>query len=222
MEESVLTEYVRSDLNQLGYTTYGEVCVKGGGSKRCDMYARVEDKNSDKYGHTIVFEAKLSFNFKVLEQAYFWKNRAHECYIIVPSTHKNISSRRFAREVCRLLGIGVMEVNMNSDKYAVTVKPVRCTNPKVPTLYEEQKLTIASNSANTYVTPFKITVKNIQDYMQNKNQEYLTSLVKNIKHHYKGDISAVRSIRFLIEKQVIKDFYILKQNNKLIIKKHGF
>ena len=39
MTESELTEFVRADLEQIGYTTYAEVCVKGGGDIRCDMYA---------------------------------------------------------------------------------------------------------------------------------------------------------------------------------------
>ncbi len=223
MKESDLTEYVRADFELLGYTTYAEVCVKGGGSPRCDMYARMEDKNHEMYGHTIVFEAKLVFNFKVLEQCYFWKNRAHDNYIIVPTTYKNMSTRKFARELCRTLGIGVIEVNVNKDKYHVTVKSKRCDKPKIPTLYEQQKLTIASNSDNNYVTPFKITVENINNYMKDKNNDvYLIDLVRNIKHHYKSDISATRAIRFLIDKCVIKDFYIGKNNNKLVIKKHGF
>jgi len=222
MTESELTEYVRGDLNELGYTTYAEVCMKGGGSKRCDMYARVEDVNHPNHNHTIVFEAKLSFTFKVLEQAYYWKNRAHDCYIIVPATYKNMSSRKFAREVCKLLGIGVMEVNVTRGKYHVTVKPTRCDHPKFPTLYDEQKLTLASNAQNEYVTPFKITVKNINEYMEHKDQEYLTALVKNIKHHYKGDIGATRTIRYLIDQGVIKGYHIIKEKNKLLLKKHGF
>lgn len=222
-QESILTEFVRRDLNSLGYTTYGEV-LDTNSSIRCDMYARMEDPENPNFGHTIVFEAKLSFNLKVIEQSYKWlaKRRAHDIYIIVPSTFKNMSTRKFAREVCSKLGIGVMEVSMTKNKYYVTVKPIRCPNPTPPKLYEQQKQTIASNSSNSYVTPFKITLTNINEYMENKNQDYLTNMVKNIKHHYKGDVSAVRSIRFLIEKNVIKDFYITKENNKLIIKKHGF
>lgn len=222
MNESDLMEYVRADFEKLGYTTYAEVCHKGGGSKRCDMYARIEDKTNPNYGHTIVFEAKLSFSFKVLEQADFWKNKAHDTYIVVPSSHKQVNSRRFARRLASGLGLGVIEVNIKQGKYFIYVKPVRCVNPKYPTLYVEQKLTKASNSTNTFVTPFKITVKNLETYMLNKDQEYLTELVKNIQHHYKSPISAVRSIRFLIDKNVIKDFYIIKEKNKLVIKKYGF
>jgi len=223
MEESVLTEFVRRDLESIGYTTYAEVCFRGGGNIRCDMYARKED-DSIESGHTILFEAKLSFNLKVIEQAYQWKLKgaANEFYVIVPTTYKNMSTRKFARELCRLLGIGVMEVNVMAGKYQVTVKPVWISNPKIPTLYEEQKLTIASNSDNSFVTPFKITVKRLNEYMEGKNKEYLTELVKNIDHHYKGDIKGVRNIRFNIETKVIQGFYISKENNKIVVIRDGF
>jgi hypothetical protein len=89
-------------------------------------------------------------------------------------------------------------------------------------LYDEQKLTTASNSNNEYVTPFKITVNNINNFMKDKDNEFLTVIVKNIKHHYKGDIAATRNIRFLVEKNVIKGFYITKENNKIVLKKYGF
>lgn len=222
MEESVLTEFVRQDLESIGYTTYAEVCVKGGGDKRADMYACIEDKTKENFGHTIAFEAKLTFNFKVLEQAYFWKNRAHESYIIVPTTFKNLSTRKFARELCIILGIGVMEVNMHSGKYNITVKPTWCSNPKIPTLYEEQKFIIASNSENKYMTPFKATVKKLNIYMEGRDKAVLTEVVKNIEHHYKGSIQAVRAIKFMVEKNVIEGFYMSKENHKIVIKRDGF
>ncbi len=223
MTESDLTEFVRADLESLGYTTYAEV-LDTGSKIRCDMYARCEDETNSNCGHTIVFEAKLSFTLKVIEQAYQWKQRkrAHFVYLIVPSTYKNMKTRKFARELCKMLGIGVMEVNINSDKYVISVKPDKCINPVPPKLYEEQKLTIASNSDNTYVTPFKMTVKCLYEYMEHRDEEIMGVLMKNINHHYKTDMSGINAIKFLIEKQVIKGFYITKIKNKLVLKKHGF
>lgn len=223
MTESDLTEFVRADLESLGYTTYAEV-LDTNSKIRCDMYARCEDETNDNFGHTIVFEAKLSFTLKVIEQAYHWKQkkRAHFTYLIVPSTYKNMKTRKFARDLCKMLGIGVMEVNIKSDKYIISVKPDRCINPVLPKLYEEQKLTIASNSGNTYITPFKLTVKMLHEYMEHKNEEVMMVLMKNINHHYKTDMSAINAIKFLIEKQVITGYYITKIKNKLVLKKHGF
>lgn len=222
MTESDLMEYVRADFEAIGYTTYAEVCWKGGGSKRCDMYARIEDETNPLYGHTIAFEAKMSFNLKVVEQGEFWSNKANNIYIIVPTTHKNISSRRFMRRICELLGIGVIEVNVNKGTYHMTVKSLNCDKPKMPTLYQEQRLSISSNSNNQYVTPFKITVKNIVEYMENIDEIYLTQLMSNIKHHYKSNTSAVNNIRMLVNQNVIPGFYITKKNNKIVLKKYGF
>jgi hypothetical protein len=223
IKESVLTEYVRKDLEAIGYTTYAEVSFRGGASQRADMFARIEDKDHQMYGMTIAFEAKLTFNLKVLEQAYFWKSRAHEVYIIVPATYKNMSSRRFARELCKMLGIGVMEVNLNRDSYNITVKPVRCDKPKVPQLYEEQKGIIASNDDNNFMTPFKVTVKRLNDFMQDKDAAYLIDVCNNIKHHYKGTAKATRNIRAMIEKNVISNFYITKESGKIVVRKrNGF
>ncbi len=219
MEESILTEYVRADLEKIGFVTYAEVCVKGGGDKRADMFARVEDPLDEKYGQTIAFEAKLSFNIKVLEQAYFWKNRAHMVYIIVPTSKKNMSSRKFARELCKQIGIGVMEVNLAREQYHITVQSATCANPTIPELYQEQRMVIASNSNNEFMTPFKRTVMRINEFFADRQFSYITELVKGIDHHYKSDIQAAKAIKILIENRVVKGFYIIKKNHKIVIGK---
>jgi len=221
MKESTLTEFVRCDLESIGFTTYAEVC---NGNKRCDMYAVLQNNDNTKINfiHTIAFEAKLTFNFKVLQQGVYWQNKANEVYLIVPAIFKNLSDRKFARDICKILGIGVMEVNIKTKKYNITVQPKWYPNPKLPTLYEEQKYTIASNSENDYVTPFKITVKNLNEFMLDKERFLMIDLVKNIKHHYKGNISAVRALTHLIREKVIKGFYISKENNKIVLIKDGF
>ena len=223
IEESDLTEFVRADLESIGFTTYAEVCFKGGSDIRCDLFARKENSETRMGGHTILFEAKLTFNLKVIEQCYLWKqkNAAHEFYVICPTTFRKIKSRKFAREVCRLLGIGVMEVDLKSKKYIISVKSVWCPNPKVPALYEEQKSIIASNSDNNYITPFKVTVIKINEYMMNRDREFLYTLIKNIKHHYKSEMSAMKGIKTNIENNVIKGFYITKENNKIVVYKDG-
>lgn len=221
MQESELSEYVRADLESLGYTTYAEVCVKSGGDRRCDMYARVEDPLSNEYGTTIAFEAKLTFNLKVLEQAYGWSKRANKTFVIVPTTHKNISTRRFAREICKKLGIGVMEVNITTGKYNVTVEPVFYKKPTVPPLYQEQRMIIASNSQNKFMTPFKATVERMSTYFKGKDRAELNDVVKSIKHHYKSDIAARRNIKTYIDKNVIRGFYTKRENNTIVIYKNA-
>lgn len=223
MTESDLMEYVRKDFISLGYETYAEVTVNGRGGKRCDLYAMNEDVNSPEYGHTIVFEAKLNFNFKVLEQAYNWKKHANLVYIVVPTATKDIKSRKFAREVCKQLGVGVIEVNIYNGRYFVTVPSPNNPSPKIPKLYKEQKDIISSTNKGKYITAFKVTCLSIDDYMKDKEQTTILNLVNNISHHYKSVNSACRSIAVNIERNIIKGYGIKKDKNRLIIyKKHGF
>lgn len=223
MLESVLTEYVRADLEKIGFVTYAEVCVKGGGDKRADMFARVEDPTHEKYGQTIAFEAKLTFNLKVLEQAYFWKNRAHQVYIVVPAIRRALGSRKFARELCQSLGIGMMEVDIDREQYHVTAQSGTCKSPIVPELYQEQRMVIASNAGNVYMTPFKRTVMRINEFFKDKQFCHMTELVKGIDHHYKSDIAAAKALKILIENKAVKGFYLIKKNHKIVIGKitHG-
>ena len=215
LKEEDLTEFVRRDLEELGYETYGEVSWKGGSSRRCDMFA----KNGNE---SIVFEAKLSFNLTVIEQAYKWKANANKVYVLIPKTHRKVKSRIFARTLCQKLGIGVMEVNLYNGNYSITVKPEINNKPKLPKLYTEQKLTKASNAQNEYVTPFKMTVKRLNEYMENKDSEILLNVIKNIDHHYKNEKSACGALKKMIERRVIPDYSIIKVKNKLTIVKNNF
>lgn len=219
MEESFLTEYVRADLEKIGFITYAEVCVKGGGDKRADLFGRIEDPLQENYGETVAFEAKLNFNLKVLQQAQFWTNRAHRSYIIVPSTTKDLGTRKFARELCKLLGIGVMEVNIQKEQYHVTVQSGFCKNPIIPPLYPEQRFIRASNAQNQYMTPYKVTAMSIYDFFIDKQFAYISDIIANIKHHYKSDVAASKAIKYLIENKVLKGFYIVKKNHKIVIGK---
>lgn len=215
LKEEDLTEFVRGDLDLLGYETYGEVSWKGGSSRRCDMFAKLNNES-------IVFEAKLSFNLKVIEQAFLWKANANKVYVLIPKTYRKVKSRKFARIICEKLGIGVMEVNLTNGNYTISVNPEINMKPKLPKLYDEQKLTKASNAQNQYVTPFKMTVKYLNEYMLNKDSEILMIVIKAIEHHYKNERSACNAIKKLIERNVIENYSIRKENNKIKIIKNNF
>jgi len=218
MKEEDLSEYVRKDFEELGYTMYAEVQMRSGGP-RCDMYGRIEDKAHPQYGRTIVIESKLSLNLKVLEQIYGWVGRANLSFILCPTTYKNIKTRRFVRELCKLLGIGILEVDINKNKYYITVNPKYHDNPKHPKLFEGQKALIASNADNNYATPFKNTVELINKHMANRDSDILMNVIKCVPHHYKSDISACKAIKYFIETNVIKNFYIRREKNKIVISK---
>jgi hypothetical protein len=91
MKESDLIYIVRDYLDKRGFITYGEVQMTKS-TKRCDMFAL------DKDNHSIVFEAKTTFNVKVIEQAYHWIGKSNEVYVIVPYTKRNSKTRYFYKE----------------------------------------------------------------------------------------------------------------------------
>lgn len=212
MKESDLIFVVRDYLDKRGFTTYGEVQMSKS-TKRCDMFAMDVDQ------HSIVFEAKTSFNIKVIEQAYHWIGKANEVYIIIPYSRRNSKTRKFYKEICDKFGIGLMEIEMVNNKIHIPFTSNWCDKPKLPTLYEQQKKTIASNSENEYVTPFKITVENLNNYMQDKDKQLLRDAIKSIKYHYKSYNSAVNSITEMIRQGVIKGYYLTKEKNKIYINK---
>ena len=69
------------------------------------------------------------------------------------------------------------------------------------------------------MTEFKATVQHIDEYMVNKQECSLLELVKNIKHHYKSDMRAIRNIRMYVDTLVIKNYYISKKKNIIVINK---
>jgi len=209
--ESDLTLIIRKHLEEEGYTTYGEVQLKAG-NIRCDLFA-VKDKVS------IAIEAKLTFSFKVLNQAYNWLNHANYVYVLVPAVRRG-KSRKFAIQCAKSLGIGVIEVT-KAGKLNIVEGDFN-SKPKLPKLYDEQKDTVASNSKNEYITEFKLTVNKINDYMVDKNKCKLTDVIKNINHHYKTDKSAVSAIKKMIDIQVIENYYITKEGRSLFLNKYEF
>jgi len=83
-----------------------------------------------------------------------------------------------------------------------------CADPNVPTLYEEQRDSIAGTTGQSYVTPFKLTVNKIYEYLKNENDNEsitLSKLIKNIDHHYKTEYSAKQSIEKMIKIGVISE-----------------
>ena len=221
MTESDLSEIVRKDFLLLGYDVYPEVQDKKT-KIRCDMYMIMNNINHNKYKDTILFEAKLNFNLKVLHQIMLWKekNAAHEYFILIPMSYKKTKERKFHRELCKAMGIGLMEFDVRNNKYIISVKPEYYSNPTIPPLYIEQKQVKASNANSSYMTEFKATVQHIDSYMLNKNEVPLIDLVKNIKHHYKSDLRAIRNIKTYIETMVIKNYYITKKNRIIVVNKN--
>lgn len=191
LSEADMAVHVVSYLERLGYTTYKEVALNGGGSDRADIYG-VHRAN----GMTLSVETKTTFSIKVIEQSWQWAGRAHMVYVAVPAM-KNQSNRHFAQMLCSMLGIGVLEVDERGAVSAVSNALLHPT-PKLPKLYEEQRDSVAGNANNEYVTPYKLTATQVMDFMASRKSAPIRDVVAGVRHHYKTPNTARASLAKLI------------------------
>lgn len=207
MKESELADIVIKQYKKDGYEIYSEVIHKPK-SKRADIIAT-------KNGEYIVIETKMGLNLKLIEQAYFWKDKVNKSYICIPSKRK---MNRFALMLCRDLGIGVIIYRKKELIYLM--ESTICDNPDLPKLYEQQKESISGSNQGGYVTPFRLTreklVKYVTDIEENKCS--LLSAIKNIDHHYKSDSSAKNALSKMIDTGVISELNTFKNGRELWIK----
>lgn len=211
VSEEELAQMVIDHYENLGYVTYKEVTAKGskgGGTHRADIIA----VKGDEY---ITIETKVGFGLKVIEQAFAWKSKSNKSYIAVPKT-KRTNTKKFGYEICRDLGVGVIEIDTQKRTLFTYCESTININPDLPKLYEEQKDEIAGVSGG-YITPFKITKDKILEYVKQKEECSLSELVENIDHHYRSNNSAKQSISKLIRIGVI-ELTLFKVKGKIFIK----
>lgn len=211
ISEEQLAQMVIDHYEKLGYETYKEVTAKGtkgGGTHRADIIA----VKGDEY---IVIETKIGFGLKVIEQAFTWKSKSNKSYIAIPKT-KRTNTKRFGYEVCRDMGVGVIEVDVKTKSLFTYCESSINKDPDLPKLYEEQKDATAGVSSG-YITPFKITKGKIVEYVKQNGECSLSELVENVDHHYRSDNSAKQSISKLIKIGVI-ELKLFKVKNKIFVK----
>jgi hypothetical protein len=215
--EADLAEKIINFLESLGWISYKEVSIKGkGGGIRSDSY--FIKKVGDEIVETMSLETKLNFSLKVIEQADKWKSHANRCYICIPAPKRNQrKSFQFGIKVCKQLNIGIFEVNMGNGSVNELNAPTASKNPKLPPLYEQQRSSVAGNDKGSFITAFKVTVINLDEYMQDKDGIELKDLVSNIKHHYKNEKSAISTIQKYVNDGVIKGYCIKKEDKKILI-----
>ena len=115
------------------------------------------------------------------------------------------------------MNIGVFEVNVKSGIIKEVNTPTITKNTKIPPLYEQQRDSIAGNNKGEFITSFKITNINIDEYMKDKDSVELKNLISNITHHYSNDKSAYSSIKKCVETNIINGYKIKKEDKKIIL-----
>ena len=199
----------------LGYISYKEVSLKGkGGNIRSDIYLVFYQDGVIK--DTIALETKLNFTLKVIEQSHSWMKYANRCYVVVPRLKRKTSL--FGVNVCSNLNVGVIEVDMKSNDINFLFNPDSFNKPKMPPLYEQQRDSEAGNSDSKFITAYKVFLMNLDEYMKDKNDLLLKDVIKEVKHHYKNDTVCYNVVKKYIERNIIDNYYIRKDNKEVYLK----
>jgi len=173
------------------------------------------------------YELKISLNFDVIQQAHRNLKYFHKSFIVTPSRKKN-DIYWFVRKILKDYNIG-WYVQLKNGSFYLEFDPSENINPKLPYLFEEQKTGEHKKAGTNHgkpFTPFKNTIKNIIAYCQDNNISnskhiLLSEAVKNIKHHYASDASAISSLKkYFISKECRNNqgnfyIYMMKQDNLL-------
>jgi len=211
LKESDIAKIIINWFEGNGYTIYKEVVNTGSGKNRADIIAV-------KNGEYTVIETKVSFGLTVIEQGFKWSEYSHYRYIGLPYSSKR-NSRTFGYNICRDLGIGVIEVDKHKNVRIVHESAFTKT-PNLPPLYEEQKYQEAGvkPTKDSYVTPFKFTCRELIKYVKDNGDTSLLSVIKKINHHYKSDSSAQNALIKLIKIGVLPELEIYKDGRTTCVR----
>lgn len=202
MKEEELAKHIISFFEKQGYEVYKEVCAYGGGTARADIYC-VRGQE------TVAIETKMGLGLKVIDQAFTWRMMANYSYIAIPYKHK--ADVHFAKQVCQDYGIGILYFYPKNEAVVEFLKPAYNTDPSNPKLYEEQKDSVAGNARSEYVTPFKLTCKQLLDYVTVKGGKVgIKEAIRNINHHYANENSAESSLKKMVRLNVIDGLKVVK------------
>jgi hypothetical protein len=103
---------VKAFLERLGFEVKGEI-------RGCDVVA-VRDGEAPLL---VIGELKLGFSLELVLQAVDRMQAADEVWLAVPATRRGRDRDRRAHRLCKLLGIGLLAVNVARDAVEVLVEP---------------------------------------------------------------------------------------------------
>jgi len=209
MRETELAAQVVDWLKLQQWDVYQEVTYH---AKVCDIVAL-------RAGVTWAIECKTSFGLPVIEQAHYWRFRAHYSSVAVPAQIRSPDlfyrkrKRRTARDgfgVRVLDDYGIGLVTVGPEVYGSTV-----VQERQPKLYrkgdllrgvlvpEQRDWAPAGNSTGARFTPFQKTARAVRAAVQ-QGPVPLKALIESLDHHYTNAASARNSLRQLIEQGIIK------------------
>ena len=112
MSETALYPIVKRFLESAGFRVKGEVCG-------CDVVAIRDDESLQ----LTVVEMKSGFSLESLLQAVDRVRVADEVWLAVPATRRGRDRDRRIHRLCRLIGFGLMAIDIASDRVEVLAEP---------------------------------------------------------------------------------------------------
>lgn len=178
--ETEIAKHVIGYLAGLHWEVFQEVT---GAQGRADIVAR--------QGSIVwIVEVKTRFGLPVIEQAKRWVPHAHRVSVATPTW-----PGEFGSEVCRLFGIGILG---ESQTYADGSGTKELLAPRLnrkpwrmPKLCEEHKTYAeAGTNGGGYFTPFRRTVRIVEEEVRKHPGIRMKDLIDRVDHHYSSNSSA--------------------------------
>jgi hypothetical protein len=197
-KETDLAAVVVDWLESEDWEVYQEICFDGGGSKTADIVA-VKD------GHIWIIETKLSLTLQVLAQANSWDCQYRSVAVL---KSKRSQGRDFAFRVCQKFDLGLIEVNISGHDVISNLEPALRTTHYVEIVEKSMlkklakfhKNGIAGSQAGGSLTPYKMTMLKIREFITNHPSCTLNDIISNVGiGHYSSEQSAKGSIRSALE-----------------------
>ncbi len=176
-------------------------------------------------GRTVcVCEVKSALTFDVIAQAKGWRAHAQWVFVAVPGLMNRGSSdgRRLAFELCETLGIGVIEIQIQSGfaRAKVTLYPRlnRFAKPGklLAELQPEHKTFAAAGSCNgRFWSRWRDSIRRLTEHVKANPGITMKDLLDTIPHHWSTNASAKGCIARQIHAGLIKELR-LEANGKLL------
>jgi hypothetical protein len=201
--EAALAAHIVSWLESEGWDVYQEV-------SGVDIVAR-------RHGVVWTVECKTILSFNVLDQAV---SRIADCHCAWVATPPRKNCRALAAKICSALGIGWMTVTKDG-RVNVLGRPFfnrRSTGVLGKAVRPEHKtFARAGSSTGRSWTPFKETCRNLVAEVVRAPGVELRVVLKRMKHHYKSDSSALRSLTKMIEQGFVPGLTMTRSGDRLTL-----
>lgn len=206
MSESDLAKKVVAYFEDLKWDVYQEVMCRG---SVADIVATFDNL-------VAVIECKKSFGLTVIGQAWNWRRAANYLWVAVPATRSSMA-HRFGDVVCNQYGIGKMVVTDYGVTPRIQARLQRRRGTSIKTSLREEHKTFAKagSAAGGHFTPFKGTVKALEEFVHRNPGCSLKEAIDGIQHHYHKDNTARSCIARYIEQGVIDTIRIERKGKKI-------